>query len=102
MVTGHDVGQLIDGALAEFRLKITGWMFLPESFALLTDEENVALGLRIQGRSIAAAGTAARAPVKVVQLEEQAHQRGCEMLGGEPPWIPLARALVESAPAAGR
>ena len=60
-------------ALTEFRRNVTGWMFQAAGLLpMLTAEENVALALRIQGRSLADAGRAARAALEVVGLQERA------------------------------
>jgi putative ABC transport system ATP-binding protein len=96
-VAGHDLGRLNDAALTEFRMNLTGWMFQAAGLLpLLTAEENVALALRIQGHSIAEAGSAARAALTVVGLEERAHHRGYELSGGEQLRVALARALVKN------
>jgi putative ABC transport system ATP-binding protein len=96
-VAGHDLRGLGEPALAEFRRKVTGWVFQAAGLLpLLTAEENVALSLRIQGRSVAEAGASARAALKVVGLEERAHHRGYELSGGEQQRVALARALVKN------
>jgi putative ABC transport system ATP-binding protein len=96
-VAGNDLGGLDAAALAEFRRKVTGWMFQAAGLLpLLSAEENVALALRIQGRSVAEAGVSARAALKVVGLEDRARHRGYELSGGEQQRVALARALVKN------
>src|SRR5487761_603469 len=97
MVAGRDLSGLDAAALAEFRRKVTGWMFQAAGLLpLLSAEENVALALRIQGRSVAEAGISARAALKVVGLEDRARHRGYELSGGEQQRVALARALVKN------
>lgn len=97
MVAGHDLTHLDDAGLTEFRMNVTGWMFQAAGLIpMLTAEENVALALRIQGRSAVEAQTAARAALALVGLEERAHHRGYELSGGEQLRIALARALVKT------
>jgi putative ABC transport system ATP-binding protein len=97
VVAGYDLGRLNDAALTEFRLKVTGWMFQSAGLLpLLTAEENVAIALRMQGRSMGEASTAARAALTVVGLGERAQHRGYELSGGEQLRVALARALVKS------
>lgn len=96
-VAGNDLSGLDAAALAEFRRKVTGWMFQAAGLLpLLSAEENVALALRIQGRSVAEAGISARAALKVVGLEDRARHRGYELSGGEQQRVALARALVKN------
>lgn len=97
VVAGNDLSGLDTTALAEFRRKVTGWVFQAAGLLpLLSAEENVALALRIQGRSVAEAGVSARAALKVVGLEERARHRGYELSGGEQQRVALARALVKN------
>jgi putative ABC transport system ATP-binding protein len=96
-VAGHDLINLDDTGLAEFRKKVTGWMFQAAGLLpMLTAEENVALALRIQGRSVAEGTAAARAALAVVGLGDRAHHRGYELSGGEQLRVALARALVKN------
>jgi putative ABC transport system ATP-binding protein len=96
-VAGNDLINLDEAGLTEFRKNVTGWMFQAAGLLpLLTAEENVALALRIQGRSGTEAGTAARAALAVVGLEERAHHRAYELSGGEQLRVALARALVKN------
>ncbi|HVC78842.1 MAG TPA: ABC transporter ATP-binding protein [Candidatus Micrarchaeaceae archaeon] len=96
-VAGNDLGGLDAAALAEFRRKVTGWVFQAAGLLpLLSAEENVALALRIQGRSAAEAGVSARAALKVVGLEDRERHRGYELSGGEQQRVALARALVKN------
>jgi putative ABC transport system ATP-binding protein len=97
MVAGHDLSHLDDAGLTRFRRDVTGWMFQAAGLLpLLTAEENVALALRIQGRSLAEASTAARAALAVVGLEDRASHRAYELSGGEQLRIALARALIKN------
>jgi putative ABC transport system ATP-binding protein len=96
-VAGRDITNLGDVALTEFRRNVTGWMFQAAGLLpMLTAEENVALALRIQGRSLADAGRAARAALEVVGLQERASHRGHELSGGEQLRVALARALIKN------
>lgn len=96
-VAGHDLTGLDAAALAEFRRDVTGWVFQAAGLLpLMTAEENVALSLRIQGRSVAEAGASARAALTIVGLEERVHHRGYELSGGEQQRVALARALVKN------
>jgi putative ABC transport system ATP-binding protein len=97
IVAGHDLTRLDDAGLTEFRRDVTGWMFQAAGLLpLLTAEENVALVLRIQGRTLIDAKTAARTALAVVGLEERAHHRAYELSGGEQLRVALARALVKN------
>jgi putative ABC transport system ATP-binding protein len=97
VVAGRDLGQLNDSALTEFRMTVTGWMFQAAGLLpLLTAEENVAIALRMQGRSVGEASAAARAALAVVGLGERAQHRGYELSGGEQLRVALARALVKT------
>jgi putative ABC transport system ATP-binding protein len=96
-VAGNDLSGLDAAALAEFRRKVTGWVFQAAGLLpLLSAEENVALALRIQGRSVAEAGVSARAALKVVGLGDRTQHRGYELSGGEQQRVALARALVKN------
>lgn len=97
MVAGRDLTHLDDASLTKFRMNVTGWMFQSAGLLpMLTAEENVALALRIQGRSLVEALTAARTALAVVGLEERSHHRGYELSGGEQLRVALARALVKN------
>jgi putative ABC transport system ATP-binding protein len=97
VVAAHDLTHLDEAGLTKFRRDVTGWMFQAAGLLpMLTAEENVALALRIQGRSVVKAQTAARAALAVVGLEERANHRGYELSGGEQLRVALARALVKN------
>jgi putative ABC transport system ATP-binding protein len=96
-VAGQDLGRLDDDGLTAFRRDVTGWMFQAAGLLpMLTAEENVALALRIQGRSVVEAQQAARAALATVGLMDRAHHRGYELSGGEQLRVALARALVKN------
>ena len=97
MVAGRDLTHLDDASLTEFRMTVTGWMFQSAGLLpMLTAEENVALALRIQGRSLVEALTAARTALAVVGLDDRSHHRAYELSGGEQLRVALARALVKN------
>ena len=97
VVAGRDLTHLDDASLTEFRMTVTGWMFQSAGLLpMLTAEENVVLALRVQGRPLGEALTAARTALAVVGLEERSHHRGYELSGGEQLRVALARALVKN------
>jgi putative ABC transport system ATP-binding protein len=89
--TDVNVRQLYD-----LRCRAVSWMFETAGLLpLLTALENVALALRIQGRSAAEAVQPATDALEAVGLGERLEHRAFELSGGEQHRVALARALVK-------
>src|SRR5262245_1680723 len=95
-VAGRDVTRLRGAALYRLRQREIGWIFQTSGLLpLLTAEENVALGLRIQGRPPGACREPALAALEAVGLADRARHRAFELSGGEQQRVAVARAMVK-------
>jgi putative ABC transport system ATP-binding protein len=93
---GAEVSSLTSAELDRFRRDRVGWVFQASGLhPLLTAAENVALGLRIQGRTEAEALESAAGALDRVGLAARARHRAHELSGGEQQRVALARALVK-------
>ncbi len=94
-VLGHDLSQLNDRQLTQWRREQLGFVF--QSFGLLptlSAYENVELPLRIQGLGHAERRKRTLRALAVVGLRRWADHRPYEMSGGQQQRVVIARALV--------
>jgi lipoprotein-releasing system ATP-binding protein len=95
IIDGDDVGTLDERARTRIRLNRIGFVYqfhhlLPEFDA----RDNVALPIRIAGRSEAEARTMAEAALGALGLAERVLHQPAQMSGGEQQRVALARALA--------
>jgi putative ABC transport system ATP-binding protein len=94
-VGGQDITKLKEAALTRLRRDRIGFVF--QGFNLLptlTAEENVALPIRLAGRSSAAAETRIANLIDRVGLTQRKRHRPAELSGGQQQRVAVARALV--------
>jgi putative ABC transport system ATP-binding protein len=94
-VAGQDITKLKEAALTRLRRDRIGFVF--QGFNLLptlTAEENVALPIRLAGRTNAAAQTRIANLIDRVGLSDRKRHRPAELSGGQQQRIAVARALV--------
>ena len=94
-VAGQDITKLKEAALTRLRRDRIGFVF--QGFNLLptlTAEENVALPIRLAGRTNAAAETRIANLIARVGLSERKRHRPAELSGGQQQRVAVARALV--------
>jgi putative ABC transport system ATP-binding protein len=94
-VGGQDITKLKDSALTRLRRDRIGFVF--QGFNLLptlTAEENVALPIRLAGRTNAAAETRIANLIDRVGLTQRKRHRPAELSGGQQQRVAVARALV--------
>jgi putative ABC transport system ATP-binding protein len=97
ILSGHDVSQMPDDALAEVRNKEIGFVF--QQFNLLprlTAAENVALPLVYAGVPKKTRTEMAMAVLEKVSLTERSHHKPNELSGGQCQRVAIARALVNN------
>ena len=95
VLDGEDLGRLDEAALTRWRRHKLGFIF--QAFHILphlTLQQNVALPLRLQGGSGAAADDSARQMLDAVGLAGRAASWPHELSGGELQRVAIARALV--------
>jgi putative ABC transport system ATP-binding protein len=93
---GQDLGALVDGALAELRLRTFGFVF--QQFNLiptLTALDNVQASIAPAGVDDSEARARSLALLDEVGLAERAHHLPGQMSGGEQQRVAIARALVK-------
>ena len=96
-VDGTDLSTLDDDALTLLRRRHIGFVF--QFFHLLptlTAQENVALPLLIDGRSLEENRDRVAEMLRLVGLEERSDHRPDQLSGGEQQRVAIARALVTS------
>jgi putative ABC transport system ATP-binding protein len=94
-VAGKDITKLKESALTRLRRDRIGFVF--QGFNLLptlTAEENVALPIRLAGRTNAAAQSRVANLIERVGLSDRKRHRPAELSGGQQQRIAVARALV--------
>jgi putative ABC transport system ATP-binding protein len=94
-IAGQDITKLKEAALTRLRRDRIGFVF--QGFNLLptlTAEENVALPIRLAGRTNAAAQTRIDTLLQRVGLSERKRHRPAELSGGQQQRVAVARALV--------
>jgi putative ABC transport system ATP-binding protein len=94
-VLGHDLLTMRPNRVTEFRAQNVGFVF--QQFNLiptLTACENVAIPLRLQGKSARESCKAAAAMLERVGLMEKIHERPTKLSGGQQQRVAIARALV--------
>ena len=97
LVDGTDVAQLSEEQRRVFLQSTVGWVFqAPRLVPLLSAAENVAMAMRIAGKSEAEAVRMTEAALEAVALEERAHLRADQLSRGERQRVALARALVKA------
>ena len=95
-VGGVVVGDLSGGHLAEYRLRMVGFVFQSAGLIpLMTALENVALPAELMGRGDGDARALALDALDMVGLAARARHRAYELSGGEQQRVALARALVK-------
>ena len=98
-VLGHDLMNMSDQALTEWRREQIGLVF--QSFGLLptlSAYENIELLLRIKGDDFAARDQRALECLEIVGLSKWKDHRPYEMSGGQQQRVAIARALANRAP----
>ena len=94
-VLGHDLHEMRNGRLADFRLNNLGFIF--QQFNLLpalNAEENASLPLVARGESNRRAERAAREMLERLGLEGQTKKMPAQLSGGQQQRVAIARALV--------
>ena len=94
-LAGHDVSQLDDNALSEYRLKYLGFIF--QSFNLIpqqTVQRNIELPLYYLGWDAKRSAERARELAEQVGLTDRVGHRPTELSGGQMQRVAIARALA--------
>jgi putative ABC transport system ATP-binding protein len=94
-VLGHDLRRLKESRITQFRAQHVGFVF--QQFNLISTlsvVENVAVPLRLQGKSPREAQKAAASMLERVGLAEKIHERPARLSGGQQQRVAIARALV--------
>jgi putative ABC transport system ATP-binding protein len=95
LLVGLDTSSMSENTLARARRKMVGFVF--QTFNLisgLTAKENVALPMRFDGVSKAAASKKAEELLGIVGLEGRVNHKPGELSGGERQRVAIARALI--------
>jgi putative ABC transport system ATP-binding protein len=96
-VLEHDLRELKESKVTEFRAQNVGFVF--QQFNLiptLTVADNVAVPLRLQGKSAREAKRASCAMLERVGLADKIGERPFRLSGGQQQRVAIARALVHS------
>jgi len=97
-VTGHEVGEMNEKELLDFRRRI-GFVFQESAlFDSLTVEENVAFRLREEDVAEEEIGTRVREVLRFVEMEDAIEKYPVELSGGMRRRVSMARALVDRPP----
>jgi putative ABC transport system ATP-binding protein len=94
-VMGHNLRTMRDSQITRFRAMNVGFVF--QQFNLiptLTAAQNVAVPLRLQGKSSAEAIKAANAMMERVGLADKINERPQKLSGGQQQRVAIARALI--------
>ena len=98
-VLGEDLAALTERRRERLRLERIGMVFqFGDLIEELTLHENIALPLRLQGRSRAESETAAQEMAERLGIAEVAHRRAGEVSGGQAQRAAVARALAPRPP----
>jgi putative ABC transport system ATP-binding protein len=98
LVAGRSLTRLGDAELADFRAREVSIVFQSGNlWPVLSARENVALGLRLAGRSEALARTVDRA-LDGFDLRQRADQRAGSLSGGEQQRVAIAAAAARASP----
>jgi putative ABC transport system ATP-binding protein len=95
LLDGHDVSQMSDNELSDYRLRRLGFVF--QSFHLipqLTVRENIELPLFYLGWEAERSGVRARELAERVGLEHRLNHRPSELSGGQQQRVAIARSLA--------
>lgn len=97
LIDGTGLSSLTDSELARIRGKKIGFIFQQYNLIpSLTAQENVELGLRINGRTKSEARNRAVELLKMVGLGERLHHKPNQLSGGEQQRVAICRALANN------
>jgi putative ABC transport system ATP-binding protein len=96
-IDGMSLSGLSDSKLARIRGKKIGFIFQQYNLIpSLTAQENVELGLRINGKTRSEAGKRAVELLKMVGLRDRLHHKPSQLSGGEQQRVAICRALANN------